>query len=149
MACGGISCPENLNVLSGHALHIEIYFSPDDLAGRKIAIFNSLRHVIFVNRLTKVFEIIGSNFFILPALLLRTPSKRARGCREPNLNSFWVSSKHSAPFPPGASMALINDDMAEIILGIVLQKEFGIFGFTGHIKRLVSCNQDSGVFLWV
>ena len=144
---GGVPCPQYLNILPGYPFYIEIHLLSDDFARRKITVFNPLRHVVFIDWFTKVFEIIGSYFFILPTFILGPSFKRTWGCGEPDLNRIWVLAQHETPFPPRASMTFINNDMAEIILGIILEEKPGIFRLSCHIKCLVGCNQDAGILL--
>ena len=44
-------------------------------------------------------------------------------------------------------MALVNDDVAEIIFRVIFEKKLGIFLFTCYIEGLVGCDQDTGISL--
>ena len=46
-------------------------------------------------------------------------------------------------------MALINDDVAEVVLWIVFGEKVGGAIVRVHIQRLLGRNQDAGIFLGI
>src|SRR5712691_7810387 len=87
-----------------------------DFARGEVAIFDALAHVIFVHRLTKILQVIRVErsvevgfFGVLGNLNLA----RSRG--EADLHGLGVSGEDLRPLPPGGTVTLVYDDVAEVV----------------------------------
>jgi len=68
---------------------------------------------------------------------------RCRG--ESDLHSVWVAREDRRPCAPGRAVALVNDDMAEVIGGIVRDQEGRRGRVTSDIKRLIGGDQEARI----
>ena len=62
------------------------------------------------------------------------------------MNGVGIALEHFRPFPPGGTAALVNDNDAEGIFGIMLREETGkILFFVIQSEGLIGCNMNSGI----
>ncbi len=117
-----------------------------DFARGEVAVLDALRHVVFINRLAEVFAVVGIDLQVGGCLLgFLGDFDFARRGGEANLHGVRVAREHLRPFAPCGAMALINDDVAEIIFGIERGQEIGRAVLGVHVERLVSSDVNPGV----
>src|SRR3989338_8902201 len=84
--------------------------------GSEVAVFNPLAHIVLVDRITEVLEVIGIDLGIgLGGFgLLRDFELSGRG-GEADLDSVGVTPQNFRPLAPSRAVALVNDDVAKIV----------------------------------
>jgi hypothetical protein len=121
---------------------------PDDLAGSQVAVVDPLRHVVLVDRLAEVPPVVGRDLGIrLDLLALLGELQLARGRRQADLHGIGIPGEHLRPLPPCRAMALVDDDVAEVILRVMRGQEVRVRLLGVHVERLVGGNQDPRVLL--
>ena len=120
----------------------------DDLAGRQVAVVDALAHVVLVHGLAEVAEIVRGDLSVglrLSALL--GPLDLARCGREADLDGIGIAREDLRPFAPGRTMALVDHDVAEVVLRVIGRQEVRV-GLVGvHVQRLVGRDEDARVLL--
>ena len=122
----------------------------DDLAGREVAVLDPLRDAVFVYRLAEVADVIGGDLGVGPSLggalgELDLP----RGGGEADLDRLGVAGEDLRPLAPGRAVALVDDDVAEVVLRIMGREEVGVGVIRGDVQCLVGGNEDVGGLLGV
>ena len=138
----------SFNIISGDLLLVQINSSADHFTCCQIAIFLPGTEGVFIDRIAKILDVVGCDLFILFStilpLLSTYNSPRCRG--KTNLYRIRIISKDNAPSPPCAAMALIDDDMAEVVLGVMFLPESWHIILCGNIQRLIGRNQNLCVY---
>src|SRR5437667_1540197 len=69
----------------------------------------------------------------------------ARRGSQANLHGVGISGEDLRPFAPRGAVALVNDDVAEIIFGIERGEEIGCAVFAVHVEGLIRGDVDARV----
>jgi hypothetical protein len=121
--------------------------APDDLAGGEVAVLDALGHVVLVDRVAEVRQVVGGDLRVRGRL--RGPLAEVnppRGSREADLHGVGVPRQHLGP---GRAVALVDDHVAEVVLGVVRDEEACVSVIRGDVERLIGRYQNPGVPLRV
>ena len=69
----------------------------------------------------------------------------ARRGGQADLDGVGVAGQHLRPLAPGRAVALVDDDVAEVVLGVVRGQEVGRAVVGVHVEGLVGGDVDAGV----
>ena len=107
------------------ALHVHVAL--DDVAGSKEAVLLPLRDRVLVGGLAEIADVVSGDLpVLLHAFIVRTAlidGQRAGCSGQANLYGFRVALKDQAPLAPCRAVALVDDDVTEVVLGVVLDQE--------------------------
>jgi hypothetical protein len=121
-----------------------------DLAGGEVAVLDALSHVVLVDGLAEVAEVVGIDLAV--GLGLTAPLAHlelSRGRRQADLHGIRVAREHLGPLAPGRAVALVDDDMAEVVHGVVRDQERRRRLVGVDVERLIGRDQDARILLGV
>ncbi len=98
----------------------------DHFTGSQVAVIHPLRHVIFIDRLAEIMDVVGCDLLVFRAFVPIDPGQLARCGGQADLDRLRVALQDQRPLAPGRAVALVHDDVGEIIFGIVVCQEAGI-----------------------
>ena len=97
----------------------------DDLHRGKIAVLHGLGDGVLVDGLAEVVAVVGGDAQVVALVDIKRVAgvDVARRGGEADLHGVGVALEHFAPLAPGGAVALVDDDVAEVVLGVVLGEE--------------------------
>lgn len=134
----------------GPGLVVQEDVAPEDLARRQVAVLDALAHVVLVDRRPEMGAVVRGDLRVgqrLPGPLGDLESPRGRG--QADLHRPGIPGEHLRPLAPGRAVALVDDDVAEVVLRVVRGQEVGVGLLGVHVERLVGRDEHPGVLLRV
>ena len=131
VAAGGFADARTLEAIALNALEaIEGVGGPDigldDLHRGKIAVLHGLGDGVLVDGLAEVVAVVGGDAQVVDVVDIErivVNVNVARRGGEADLHRVGVALEHFAPLAPGGAVALVDDDVAEVVFGVVPGKE--------------------------
>jgi hypothetical protein len=145
-AGGGIDWSPGHDLVDVDARVIQVDAAAHDLAGGQVAVFDALGHVVFVDRLAEIADVVGGDLGVgLRLFGGGAVFELARGGGEADLDGVGVAGEDLGPLAPGGAVALVDDDVAEIVLGVEGGQKVGGAVFGVDVESLVGGDVDAGV----
>ena len=126
---------------------VEVHLGHLDLARGEVAVLHRLREAVLVHRIAKIPEVVGGHLGVrlgFLRVLITLDLSRRRG--QADLYGIGVSSQHDGPFAPRGTVALVDDDVREVVLRIMAEEERRIAVLAIDPERLVGGNVHASVF---
>ena len=125
----------------GNSRIVDVHAALLDFAGGEVAVFDGLRHIVLIDRFAEVSDIVGGNFLVqlgFGRIFLDFELVRRGG--KSDLRGLAVAGQHLRPLAPGRAVTFVDDDMREIVFGVVCGKESGVAIFIFDAEGLVGGN---------
>ena len=147
-ACVRVRRMARQHIVNRDARIVQIYSTLLNLARRQVSILDPLHHRVFVRGLAKMPEIVRADFGVgFRFFRFLGENDLARRRRQSDLHRIGIAREDFRPLAPRRAMTFINDDVAEIVDGVILKEKIRGCFIRIYVERLIRRDQDARILL--